>query len=44
MSRKNLEAVWTVMEMNVEGRRGRPKKKLLDVIGCIMRTAYACIN
>jgi len=27
------------MEMNVEGRRERPKNKCLDAIGCDMRTA-----
>jgi len=43
--KENLGAVRTVMEMNVEGRRGRerPKKRRLDAIGWDMKTAGVCI-
>jgi len=42
--RENSEAVRMVMEMNVEGRRGRPKKKWLDAFECDMRTAGVCVD
>jgi len=32
MRREKTEAVKAVMKMNVEGRRGRPKKRWLDTI------------
>jgi len=37
MRRENSEAVRTVMEMNIEGGKGRPMKNWLDVIGYDMR-------
>jgi len=44
--RKDLEVVRTVLELNVEERRGRgkPKKKWLNVIECDMRTTAVCVN
>jgi len=30
--------------MNIEGRKGRPKKKWLNGIECDMRTAGMCVN
>jgi len=36
--REESEAVRTVMEMNIEKRRGRPKRKWLNVIECDTRT------
>jgi len=44
MRRENSETVRKVMEMNVKGRRRRPKKKLLDTIGCDMRIAGVCVD
>jgi len=46
MRKESLNAVTAVMEMNVEGRRGRkrPKKKWFDAIGCDMKTAGVCID
>jgi len=46
MRRENLEAVRTVMEMNIEGKRGRrrPKKKWLDAIECDVRIAGVCVD
>jgi len=32
------------MELSVEGERGRPKKKRLNVIECDIRTAGVCVN
>jgi len=37
-----LEAVRTVMELSMEGRKGRPKKKWLNGIECDTRTAGIC--
>jgi len=36
----------TVMELSVEGKRGRgrPKKKWLNGFECDMRTANVCVN
>jgi len=46
MRRKDLEAVRSVMELSVEGKRGfgRLKKKKLIGIECDMRTAAVCVN
>jgi len=46
MRRENSEAVRTLMEVNVEGRRGRgrPKKKWLDAIECDMKIAGVCVD
>jgi len=32
MRREKSEAIRTVMEMNIDGRRGRPKKKWVNTI------------
>jgi len=41
MRKQNLEAVRTIMEMNVKGKKGkgRLKEKWLHMIECDMRTA-----
>jgi len=44
MRREDSKAVRTVMELRVEGRRGRQKKKWLNMIECDMRTAGMCMN
>jgi len=46
MRREDSEAVRTVVELSVEGRRGRrrPKKKWLNGIKCDMRMAGVCVN
>jgi len=44
MRRQDPEAVRTVMELSVEGTRGRPKKKRLNGIECDMRTVGVCVN
>lgn len=32
MTREKMEAIRSVMEMNVEGRKGNPKKRWSDVV------------
>jgi len=44
MRREELEAVRTVMETNIEGRRGRRSKKWVNTIKEDMRTAGVCVE
>jgi len=46
MRKEDLETVRTVMELSVEGKkgRGRPKKKWLNRIEYNNRTAGVCVN
>jgi len=46
MRREDSEAVKTVMELNMEGRRERerPKKKWLNGIECNMDITGVCVN
>jgi len=44
MRKEGSEAVKTVLETNVEGIRGRPKEKWLNVIDCDMRTTGVYVN
>ncbi|XP_050534488.1 uncharacterized protein LOC126901782 [Daktulosphaira vitifoliae] len=46
MRREELEAIRTVIAMNVEGRRGRgrPKKRWKDANECDMRTADVSVD
>lgn len=40
--REKSEAVRMVMGKNVDGSRGKPKKRCLDAINSDMRTASVC--
>jgi len=46
MRREDLEVVRTVMEMNIEERKGSgtPRKEWLDAIGCDIRNAGVCVD
>lgn len=44
MKSENSRAVRTVVEMNVERRRGRPMKKWLNAIDCDTRINGVCVE
>jgi hypothetical protein len=44
MKREETKAVKVVMKINVEGKKGRPKKKWLDTIENYMKTVGVCVE